>query len=80
MFDPELDLGYQRVDTNLFFLNGLKKRSSQLFNVTVNLVDPRLSSGFYKGYHGKLETVASFEPSAISSKLKRKALAFQPLD
>ena len=63
-------LGVQRESRNAYYLNGLKARSSKVFDIEVFLDDPSDLPGMYKNYNGSLETIIEYPEFASSSGAK----------
>ena len=63
-----------------FFLNGLKARSSKVFEIPVYLVSPKGYKHFYDQFSGPLQTTFEFKEFVTSTKSKYEVLSFKKLD
>ena len=46
---------------NVFYLNGLERRKSSIFNIPVQLKNPDGHDNFYDKYSGPIDTVIEFK-------------------
>ena len=66
-------------DKNYFYLNGLKARSSKVFEVPILINDPVGFPGFYTESKGPLETNIQFKEFASSVDFKNIMVDFEEL-
>lgn len=62
---------------NLYFINGLKARSSKTYDIDVILSEPDEFPNLYKNYNGALETIVEFPEFAASAKHQNRLLVFE---
>ena len=65
--------------SNMFFLNGIKARSSKVIEIPVFLQDPAELKGMYLNFNGFLETTVEYRKYASAASTSNKLLAFKPL-
>ena len=65
--------------SNMFFLNGIKARSTKVIEIPVFLKDPEELKGMYLNFNGFLETTVEYRKYASSASTSNKLLAFKPL-
>ena len=65
------------VKENFFFINGLKRRSSQIFNIPVELISPPEHEGFYNNFAQPLETTLEFDEFITSNQSKNEFIIFK---
>lgn len=73
-------LGVQEPHYNFFFLNGLKARSSKVFEIPVYLVSPKGYKHFYEQFTGPLQTTFEFKEFVTSTNSKYEVLSFKKLE
>jgi hypothetical protein len=62
---------------NYFFINGLKRRSSQIYNIPVDLINPPGHEGFYDNYNQQIETTLEFDEFITSNSSKNEFVVFK---
>lgn len=72
------NLGQNPPKSNFFFVNGLEKRSSKVFQIPIYLRDPQGYPNFYRTFKGALETNIEYHEFATSSTAKNIILSFNP--
>ena len=59
-----------------FYINGLKKQSSKLFDIVIHLRDPKKLDGFYDHFDGALESIVEYDEFTSSVIPKAEILSF----
>ena len=65
---------------NVFYLNGLERRKSSIFNIPIQLKNPEGHDNFYDKYNGPIDTVIEFKDSTVAPKVKNEYLIFKSLN